>query len=206
MGSDGGAAADSGKVARLIDRYGLDGTGDDLVARWTGDGAERSSLRELADWFNRELLRVSMVRAGMNPMDRTVEHHHDALTDTEGSEGHRTEVRNELARAGVDVDALLADFVSHQSVHTYLTRVRGARSPTENTAPVANDVQSIRRLLGRTTTVADDALERHRTADRIALGEFDVLVDLRVICRDCGTDSDVVSLLEEGGCDCESDD
>jgi hypothetical protein len=139
MGSDGGAAADSGKVARLIDRYGLDGTGDDLVARWTGDGAERSSLRELADWFNRELLRVSMVRAGMNPMDRTVEHHHDALTDTEGSEGHRTEVRNELARAGVDVDALLADFVSHQSVHTYLTRVRGARSPTENTAPRPDD-------------------------------------------------------------------
>ena len=36
--------------------------------------------------------------------------------------------------------------------------------------------------------------------------KFDVLVDLRVICRDCGTDSDVVSLLEEGGCDCESDD
>jgi len=204
MGSDADAAGNSGKVTRLLDRYDLDGTGDELVARWTGDGVERSSLRDLADWFNRELLRVAMVRAGMNPMDRTVERHYDVLTDTGGSEGLRTEVRNELAHAGVDVDALLADFVSHQSVHTYLTRVRGARSPTENTATVANDVQSIRRLLGRTTTVADDALERHRNAGRISLGEFDVLVDLRVICRDCDTDSDVVTFLEDGGCDCDA--
>lgn len=36
------------KVSRVIDEYDLDGLGAVLVDRWTSEGDERFSLRELA--------------------------------------------------------------------------------------------------------------------------------------------------------------
>ncbi|WP_459192010.1 rod-determining factor RdfA [Halosimplex sp. J119] len=190
------------KVARIITAYDLDGIGDRLVERWTGAASERTSLRDLADEFNRELLRTAMREAGRNPMERVVEQTYEALTADGVSEGRKAEVRNELSRDGVDVDALREDFVSHQSMHTYLTSVRGATAPTTDADPVETDVRTVQRLLGRTSTVAENTLERHRDADRIDLGDFDVFLDLRVLCHRCGTDRDVVALLENGGCAC----
>ncbi|WP_436927177.1 rod-determining factor RdfA [Halosimplex amylolyticum] len=191
------------KVARIIAAYDLEGMGDRLVARWTGADGERTSLRDLADDFNRELLRTAMREAGRNPMERVVEQTYETLTAADVSEGRKAEVRNELSRDGVDVDALCQDFVSHQSMHTYLTTVRDATAPSTDADPVETDVRTIQRLLGRTATVAEDTLERHRNADRVDLGDFDVFLDLRVLCHRCGTDRDVVALLENGGCACD---
>lgn len=48
------------KVGRLIVDYDLDQMKDELVDRWRGDGVNESSLRDLADYFNEQLLlRVS---------------------------------------------------------------------------------------------------------------------------------------------------
>lgn len=204
MGSD---ASSRSKVARLIAEYDLDGMGDRLEARWTGAGRARTSLRDLADEFNEELLRTAMRRADGSPTERVVERTYETLTEADASEGRKAEVRNELARNGVDVDALREDFVSHQSIHTYLTEVRGAVPPSDDADPVGTDVEAIQRLLGRTQTVAEGTLERHRSADRVTVGDFDVFLDLRVLCHDCGVDREVVTLLDDGGCACaESDD
>lgn len=198
-----GSADRRSKVARLVDEYGLDGLEGELEARWTGEVEPRLSLRDLADRFNLELLRTALLKAGLNPMDQDVDGYYEALTSPDVSEGQRAQVRNELARAGVDVASLEADFVSHQSMHTYLTEVRGAEAPTAAAADaVENDVETLQRLLSRTTAVTEGTLERHSDAGRIALGEFDVLLDLRVLCNDCGTDRDALTLLREGGCDC----
>ncbi|WP_123533288.1 rod-determining factor RdfA [Halosimplex salinum] len=199
MGSD---ATTRSKVARLIAEYDLDGMGDRLEARWTGAGRSRTSLRDLADEFNEALLRTAMRRADGSPTERVVERTYETLTEPDVSEGRKAEVRNELARSGVDVDALREDFVSHQSIHTYLTEVREASSPCDGADPVDTDVETIQRLLGRTQTVAEGTLERHRSADRMTLGDFDVFLDLRVRCHDCGADREVVSLLRDAECDC----
>ncbi|MFB6139804.1 MAG: rod-determining factor RdfA [Halosimplex sp.] len=201
MTSDDPAGTNS-KVARLVSAYGLAEFADELVERWTAEAGERTSLRDLADEFNRRLLRARMRETGRSPMERTVRRTYEALTADDVSEGRRAEVRNELERDGVDVDALLADFVSHQSVHTYLTTVRGASPPSADVDPVDSDVETIRRLIGRTTSVAGGTLERHRDAERLVLGDFDVFLDLRVLCHECGADRDVVELLEAGGCAC----
>jgi len=204
MGSDDAREGHRSKVARLVAAYDLDGLGDELVDRWTGANGSRTSLRDLADEFNRAVLRSAMRQAGHSPTEHAVADAYETLTDAEASEGRKAETRNDLARAGVDVDAVRDDFVSHQAVHTYLTEVRGATAPASATDPVETDVESLQRLVGRTTTVAEGTLERHRGADRVTLGEFDVFLDLRIICHDCGQDRDAISLLRDGGCACET--
>ena len=190
------------KVGRLIAAYGLDGMGPHLERRWTGVGAERASLRTLADEFNRQLLRVALAEAGRNPVEQDVTTTYEVLTDDDVSEGSRTQKRLELSRDGVDIDSLLEDFVSHQAVHTYLRRYRGAERKSDPGDQIQSDVKTLRRLQARTGSVTADAVERSASTERIGIGEFDVLVNVRVLCQDCGADYAAVELLERGGCDC----
>ncbi|WP_232688729.1 rod-determining factor RdfA [Halobacterium zhouii] len=193
------------KVGRLIVTYDLQEMGAHLERRWTGAGEERASLRTLADEFNRQLLRVALANAGHNPVEQDVTTTYEVLTDDDVSEGARTQKRLELSRDGVDVDSLLGDFVSHQAVHTYLRRYRGAERESDAADQIESDVETLRRLQARTGSVTADAVERSASTERIDVGEFDVLVNVRVLCQDCGADYEAVELLERGGCDCESD-
>ncbi|WP_336037983.1 rod-determining factor RdfA [Halobacterium yunchengense] len=192
------------KVGRLIESYGLEGEGERLERRWLGDGVERASLRELADEFNRELLAAALDDAGSNPVSADLETAYRVLTDDDESEGERTQKRLELSREGVDVDGLLSDFVSHQAVHTYLRDYRGVeRAERSDDDQLASDVETLRRLQSRAESVTADAVERSANTGRIDVGEVDVLVNVRVYCKDCGRDFDAKELLQRGGCDCE---
>lgn len=197
------------KVGRVLVEYELDGLGETMEARWTGNGEQRYSLRELADWLNKHLLEVAMTRAGRQPIDGEVDNVYRLLTGDDVSSGVRTQARNDLKRDGVAIDKLERDFVSHQAVHTYLTKYRGAR----HTRPTADDsdriesvTQAIQRLSHRTLRVTEDNLSTLENTDRLDIGEFDVLVDVTVTCQDCGNRYGVVELLERGHCDCVSTD
>ena len=95
------------KVARLIDRYGLDGLGDELERRWTADGQARLSLRDCAELFNKRVLEAVLVEAELNALRRDVETTYEQLTDEEVTAGVRTETRNRLAREGVDTRGVI---------------------------------------------------------------------------------------------------
>ena len=190
------------KVGRLIADHDLEGMGQVLADRWTGEVGEKHSLRDLADYFNRELLRATVEEAGSRPLDGEVENLYRLLTDETVSGGMRTEARKTLERDGVDVETLEAEFVSHQAVHTYLTKYRNVALQDEEVDQLEKDSETIRRLTSRTATVTESTLERLRNTDRVVLGDFDVLVDVRVLCADCGTATNITDLLEAGGCDC----
>lgn len=191
------------KVGRVIDAYDLDGFGADLEARWTGEGGERTSLRDLADLVNRRLLRRAMERAGTSPLDTDVEAKYEVLADDGTSRGVRTQVRRDLQRQGVDVDALEDDFVTHQAVHTYLTKYRGAEHTTDADADQVRSARNtIQRLRNRTLAVVENSLDRLRRTGRLATGDLEVLVDVRVTCTDCDRQYDVGTLLSEGRCEC----
>jgi hypothetical protein len=189
------------KTERLIREYGLEGLGGELEAYWTGEADERRSLRDLAALFNRRLLRAAMEAAGLTPTDTEVRRIHGVLDDGDASAGERIETRRTLERAGVDVDALTDEFVSHQAIHTYLRRCRDAEYEREGDQ-VERDAETLRRLRSRTAAVSERTLERLRDTDRIDLGEFDVTVDVRMFCEDCGTEQSVVETLEDRGCAC----
>ena len=192
------------KAGRLIDEYDRSGLGDQLIDAWTGEGDDHQSLRELADHFNRELLRAAMAEAGMTTLEGEVANTYRLLTAEDVSTGVRTQAETTLERNGIDPQRLRTDFVSHQAIHTYLTKQRGVEHPSEPVGDRAGKTErTIRRLGSRLVAVAEKRLRSLRDAGTITLGTFSVLVDVRVVCEDCGTHTDVPTLLGDGGCDCD---
>jgi hypothetical protein len=193
------------KVGRIIQEYDLEGMGEELERRWLGDGYDRLSLRDLADHFNRAVLRRAMLDAGMDPLAGEAENVYELLDDDDVTEGERAQVTNRLERAGVDVEEVQSDFVSHQAVHTYLRKYRGAERPdASDEERLERTLGTVRRLESRTVAVVENSLDTLKNAGALAVGSFDVFVDVRVFCSDCGRQYDVVDLLERGGCDCET--
>jgi len=204
--SSEGSGRPSSKVARLIDEYDLGvAYGDELERRWTADGDERESLRDLADRFNRRLLESALTAAGASTVSGEVANLYRLLTADDVSSGMRTEARSRLERDGVDVDGLERDFVTYQAIRSYLTEYRDAEyeepSATEQVESVLGTIQ---RLRSRLRSITDGSLDRLRSTDRLTLGTFRLFVDVDVLCEDCGAQYGVVELLERGGCDCEA--
>ena len=191
------------KVARLLEAYDLEGLGQELEARWTADGDERMSLRALADLFNERLIERALLDAGMSALEADVGTAYESLAGDDVSTGVRTETRDRLERNGVDPDELESDFVTYQAIRTYLREHRGAEyEPVSDAEKVEKDLETIQRLVTRTLSVIEDRLEKLRDTDRIAIGEFEVVLTPRVLCQECGTQQSVPDLLRRGGCEC----
>jgi len=192
------------KVARLIDRYGLDGLGDELERRWTADGAERLSLRDCATLFNERLLEQALVDAGIDALQRDVETTYERLTGEDVTAGVRTETRNRLVHDGVDIDDLDSDFVTYQAIRSYLTQYRDASYEGPSDAEkVEAEIESIQRLLARTLSVTEERIEALQSTGRLDIDAFEVLLDAQVLCQDCGSQYSVTELLETRGCECQ---
>lgn len=200
-------SSDSGrrtKVARLISEYGLDGIGDELERRWTGQEGERDSLRTLASVFNRRLLVETMTETGMDPIDGEVQNYYRLLTDDDVSQGTKTETEMRLRQVGIDVETLRKDFVTYQAIRTFLKDIRGVSySSTDTTTSIENTQSNFDRLIGRATTVVEQKLRQFRSSGRLTLGSFQVRTSVTVYCEDCETQYDVTELLNRGGCDCD---
>lgn len=192
-----------GKVGRLIEQDGLEGTGDYLVERWTApEGTRRMGLRALAGEFNRRLLEARLAAADVDPVAGTTESYYEALAGEEVTSGVRTQVRRKLERAGLDVETLEADFVSRQAVHTYLTSTRGVSRPESKSVSPESVQGTLDRLRERVRTVTAGRLRRLREAGALSLGDVSVIVSVEVYCTDCGTQRSLSALLAADGCDC----
>lgn len=191
------------KVARVIEEYDLEGWGEWLERAWIGEDEPRRSLRELADRLNRSILRTGMERAGLDPVDGDVKTAYDLLVG-DASSGDRVQKRRELGRQGVDVDTIEDDFVSHRAVHSYLRKHRKVERSTPNTDDrIETDSSRIERLQGRTAAVTEDVLDRLDTRGGIDARDVDVIVNIRVMCNECGRTYDVSEFLDQSGCDCD---
>ncbi len=191
------------KVARLVDEYDLDGVGDELEARWTATGDDHTSLRDLAAEFNRRLVEAEVDDAGMRLSAREIDAVVRSLTGDDVTAADRTQLRRRLEREGVDVDALDCDVVTYQAVRSYLRDHRGAEYERDGGDRATNASRAIGKLRGRLVSVAESKLRALRKTPALTLGEFRVLVDVGVLCTDCGSRYGVDELLSSGGCDCE---
>ncbi|WP_340100316.1 rod-determining factor RdfA [Salinibaculum salinum] len=192
------------KVGRVLSEHDLLDLHEALPELWAGDGDESASLRALAERINVALMRQAMEEAGMDPLDGEAENAYRLLTDDDVSVGVRTQQRNRLERAGVDVDELETEFVTHQAVYTYLTKALGVtKDETDDTDPIEKHQQRIQRLRSRTAAVMENSLSELQNDGTISLGSFDTTVDLRVYCQDCESQYELSSLLQRGGCECE---
>ena len=193
------------KVGRLIERYDLEEMERELVDRWTAPPEDRTSLRELADVFNRRLVAAAHEEADIDTVEGEAANTYRLLTDDDVSPGIRTEIRNRLARQGVDVEALEDAFVSHQAIHTYLTKYRNVTLDDNAEDPDAfreKERERILRLQSRTAAVTSDSIERLCDREYLHVTDASVLVDVRVFCEECNADFGVEELLGRDGCEC----
>jgi predicted transcriptional regulator len=188
------------KVARLIEKYELSGRGAELEAAWIGDDGERTSLRDLADEFNETILRSVLKENGISLSSFEVAGTYEALRHGSGSD--ETRARRRLEREGVDVAELTGDFVTHQSVHTYLTDERNASLPDQGEDAVERRTETIEKLEGRTAVVTEASIESTLPDEELNRVDYDVIVDVQVVCSACGSTYDAGELLRQGGCDC----
>jgi hypothetical protein len=188
------------KVARIIDKYDLSGMGAELEAAWTGESGERTSLRDLADGFNETILRSVLKESGISPPDFEVTGTYEALRH--GSGPDETRARRRLEREGIDVTELTTDFVTHQSVHTYLTDERDASLPDNDGDAVERRTETIEKLEGRTAVVTEASIDSILPAEELDRVDYDVIVDVQIVCSGCGSTHDAGELLRQGGCDC----
>ena len=188
------------KVARVIDKYDLAQMGSRLEAAWTDETGERTSLRDLADEFNETVLKAALRDAGGAPMELEVSGAYETLSS--GTEVDATRARRRLERKGVNVDAVESDLVTHQAIHTFLKRDRDARLPTNDGDPCKRKIESIEKLQGRLTAVTESALSSLAAAGDLNGDDYNVIVNVRAVCPDCGDDRSVSEFLRKGGCSC----
>ena len=196
-----GSGGSWSKVARLIEQYDLDAVGVEMEQKWTAD-EDRSSLRDLAEYFNRKLLAEATADAGMRPVDDEIKTFYHLLEGDESHDADRTRIRRRLERNGVDVDGLRNDFVTYQAIRTYLTEYRGAEYETDERDRTAVEAENVQRLRGRTERVTDSKIEQLLENDELVLGDHRLFVDIDVLCEGCGQQFAVDELLQRGGCGC----
>lgn len=201
VGSPGGRY----KVERVVDRYDLEGIPEELEERWIGENGSATSLRTLARDFNLTVMERTLSNVEHRVTTPELETMYDILKGEEGSGADRTQVRRDLERHGVDVSRLEADFVTHQAIHTYLTKGRGISKPTQQTDPLRRARETIDRLRSRTAAVTSSELGRLEQSTDLTIGEVEPLVTVMVNCQDCGSYTTVTDLLDAGGCDCPSE-
>jgi len=191
--------ADGCKVERVCDRRGLPTLTERLVERRTTTDA---SLRDLERFFNREVLAAAMRAAGMELLEDEAANVYRLLTAETVSHAARTEARDRLTRAGVDVDAVERDFVTYGTVRTHLRACAGIETGQETTVDAAAVSDTVFKLVGRTEAVTERELSRLADQAAFDAGELTVSLTARVACETCGEEYGLRSLLERGGCSC----
>lgn len=189
------------KVARVIDTYELDTLGAELEAAWTGRTGDRTSLRDLADRFNRTVLAAALDTTTTAWTEQEVQRLYEELTSDAASD--TVGARRTLERHGIDADAVTADFVTHQTIYTYLTEVRNATLPADDRDRTEQRIETIEKLQGRLHSVVDSTLTTLTNGDELDHDDYEVLVDMQLLCPHCGASTPLKELLRAGGCSCQ---
>jgi len=191
------------KVGRTIEAFDLADVNEELAVRRSGRAGDAASLRDLAGFFNRAVLRAAMVDAGMSPLEGEVENVYRLLTDEDVSEGMRVRTRNRLTREGVDLEGVESSFVSHPTMSSHLRDCLDVEPSTPSPDPVAMSRERVFKMVTRAERVIENTLESLAASGHVAAGTLAVTVDVQVVCEDCGAHADVSSFVDGGGCDCD---
>jgi len=188
------------KIGRTVVAYGIEGLDAKLRAR----RADGESLRDLERFLNRSLLRRAVQNAGTDVIG-DVDAIYDALAGIDVSAGKRTEIRERLEHAGVDVTGVEDAFVSYQTVRSHLNECLDVDTARDQHLSIDDARGTIAWARSRSEGIVDRTIQRLDAADEVTTGDLDVSQVVRVSCADCGATAPVDVFLDDGGCHCSSD-
>ena len=187
------------KIGRVTAEYEVSNVDARLVERWQSG----TSVRRLTEELNKDVVESELDAANVGNVEWSRSPVYEALHTDELSDAEEIEIRRELDRAGVDVEQLSSDLFSHQTVYRHLTQCLDAskdddRTPDERRETAKDTVHALQQ---RTEIVSESTIEALQSAGIADLGAVEVLVDLTVVCSDCGRSMDFESAVDDG-CDC----
>lgn len=187
------------KIGRVTRDYGIPNVDSRLVSEWQNG----TSVRQLTEDLNRDVIESELNAANVSQVEWSRTPVYEALQTEDLSEAEEIEIRRELDRAGLDVEQLASDLVSHQTVYRHLTRCLNVsrsddRTPDDRRENAKDTVHALQR---RTEIVTRSTIDALRSAGVTDLGEVDVLVDVQVVCSDCDRSMDFDTAIGEG-CNC----
>lgn len=190
------------KVSTVAQRWELDGIHEELEGQWASEG---TSVRALTEQFNRRVLRAGFEASGRTPIDGEIDNLYRVLTGDDIDAGSRTQARERLRRNDVPVEELEDQFVSHQTLYRHLRNCLAVTHEADDrtTAELIDTWRDrIRALQARTGSVTERGVSQLSDGDAVDIGDFDVLVDVNVICNDCGEFYELEAFLDGRACGC----
>lgn len=195
--SDGSTC--SCKIGRKSEKYSLDSL-DRRLLDHRDDGA---SLRRLETVVNEAILQAQIQETGMVFVGN-ISGVYETLTDDEASVGERTELRERLREAGIDVETLLNDFVSYQTVRTHFRDCLDVDTNRRKSLTRQDATQTIEWARSRSEGIVERTIERLDQTDGFDTGSVDVSQTIRVSCSDCRASYPIETFVERGGCQCDT--
>lgn len=192
------------KVGRVAEDRGLRGIHDDLERQWRAE--DSASVRELAEEFNRQVLRAGIEISGRTPLDGEVENLYRVLTDDGVDAGSRTQARERLRQEGVPIREIEDQFLSHQTMYRHLVdclEITRESTQVGGDSRVATWRDRILSLRTRMARVTERGIEQLRGSDAVDIGSFEVYIDVNVFCEDCDGFYTIEEFLDGRTCDCE---
>lgn len=187
------------KIGRLTEEHDLENVDEWLVADWR-DG---TSVRDLTTAFNERIVARYVAESEASPVQWDRTRVYEALEANDSDDPDSIEIRRGLERAGIDLANLESDVVSHQTVYRHLTDCLDADADTEIGDDERRDtaLDTVHALQRRTELVTESQVESLRSAGVAPVEDPDVIVDVRILCRECGRSMDLERAVTDG-CDC----
>jgi hypothetical protein len=189
------------KVPRVIDEYNLHGLGAEMEQMWTAD-ENRMSLRDLARYFNVQVLEQALEDANVHLLDGEAENLYRLLSDDDIAGAEKTRANRRIEKHNIEVEALIKDFVTYQAVRSYLMEHRNAKYASTDEDPLDREATNLKKLRGKTGSVTASKLEQLRKSEELSLGNIRTIVNIQVVCEDCNAQFGVFELIEKEGCNC----
>ena len=188
------------KITRVAQAYRVRDVDTKLLQR----REQGTSLRELAIFFNKQILSEALDRATQEVIG-DAETIYEVLMDDDTDRAREAELRSKLARYNVDIDDVQQDFVSHQTVRNHLNGCREIDTGRESAFDLEAGKKTIEWAQARSEGVIEQTIERLRNAGEVTGTRTEVTQSVRVACSACGQSYRIEAFLERGGCGCRPD-
>lgn len=186
------------KVTRVATAHHLSDIDERLLQRRD----RGNSLRELATYFNKQVLSTALTSATREIVG-DADQIYDVVSGDDVKRSRRAELRSKLSQNGVDIDAVEDDFVSHQTIRNHLHDCLEVDTGRTSTVNLEGGRKTIEWAQARSEGVIEETIKRLRSADEISSPPTEITQSVRVGCTACGSTYPIAEFLANRGCDCQ---